>query len=199
MTNIGIFCGSSMGTNTAYANAALQLARLLLKNKQTLIYGGANVGLMKILADTILEGGGRAIGIMPRGLVEKEVAYDGLSQLHIVDSMQERKIMMAEISDAFVTLPGGFGTLDELAEMITYNQLRIHDKPLGILNIQGYFDNLLRFLDHGVSQQFIRQEHRNNLIVDENPGNLLNKLNDYQPVTMDKWIHDIKKESRHLH
>ena len=135
MKNICVFCGSSMGKREIYKTKAKELGEIFLKNKITLIYGGANVGLMKILADTMLKADGIVIGIMPKSLIEKEVAHNNLTKMHIVGSMQERKKLMAEISDAFIALPGGLGTFDELAEMLTYNQLRIHDKPVGILNI----------------------------------------------------------------
>ncbi len=184
-----------MGSKEIYKIKAKELGESFLKNELILIYGGANVGLMKILADTVLQERGEVIGVMPRSLVEKEVAHLGLSKMHITESMQERKVLMAEMSDAFIAMPGGFGTLDELAEMLTYNQLRIHDKPIGLLNIDGYFDHLLKFLDHAVEEQYVRKEHRKNIIVDDNIDALLEKLNNYKPVLMDKWIHEIKEES----
>lgn len=196
MKSICVFCGSSMGTKQAYRKGAVRLGEELLKRKVTLIYGGANVGLMKILAETMLDKGGEVIGIMPRLLVEKEVAHNGLTHMHIVESMSERKTMMVDMSDAFIVMPGGFGTLDEMAEVMTYNQLRLTDKPIGILNIAGFFDKLLSFFDHLTEEGFLRHEHRQNLIVDENPGSLLEKLSYYQPVAIDKWISDIKEESR---
>ncbi|MCD4774175.1 MAG: TIGR00730 family Rossman fold protein [Bacteroidales bacterium] len=195
MKRICVFCGSSMGSKEIYKIKAKELGESFLKNELILIYGGANVGLMKILADTVLQERGEVIGVMPRSLVEKEVAHLGLSKMHITESMQERKVLMAEMSDAFIAMPGGFGTLDELAEMLTYNQLRIHDKPIGLLNIDGYFDHLLKFLDHAVEEQYVRKEHRKNIIVDDNIDALLEKLNNYKPVLMDKWIHEIKEES----
>ncbi len=195
MKNLCVFCGSSMGKEKAYKIATRKLSNILIKNKFTLIYGGANVGLMKILADTMLENKGEVIGVMPGSLVAKEVAHLNLTKMHIVESMQERKVLMAKISDAFIALPGGFGTLDELAEMLTYNQLRIHDKPLGILNIKGYFDDFISFLNHGVDERFVREEHRNNLIIEEDAEILIERMKEYQPVTLDKWIQDIKHES----
>jgi uncharacterized protein (TIGR00730 family) len=154
------------------------------------------VGLMKVLADTVLAGGGEVIGIMPRRLVENEVAHNGLTKMHIVESMSERKALMVELSDAFITMPGGFGTFDELAEVITYNQLRLTDKPIGILNLEHYFDHLLEFFTHTASEGFLRHEHRNNLIVDEKPSELLRKMSLYQPVAIEKWIRDIREESK---
>lgn len=196
MQSIGVFCGSSMGKRQAYRQAADDLGKFLLERKIRLIYGGANVGLMKILADSMLAGGGEVIGIMPRRLVEKEVAHQGLSKMIIVESMSERKTMMVEMADAFIVMPGGFGTLDELAEIITYNQLRLTDKPIGILNIAGYFDHLLQFFDHITGEGFLRPEHRQNLIVDDNIKALFRKMEDFKPVAMDKWLEDIHNESQ---
>jgi len=185
-----------MGTKPEYRQSAKALGEILLKKNIQLIYGGANVGLMQILADTVLEGGGEAIGIMPRILVEKEVAHLNLTKMYIVESMSERKSLMVELSDAFIAMPGGFGTLDELAEVITYNQLRLTDKPIGILNIAGFFDPLLSFFDHITEEGFLRHEHRHNLIVDANCENLIKKMNEFQPVAMDKWISDIMEETK---
>ena len=196
MKSIGIFCGSSMGIRQGYRQGAIELGKIILGKGFLLIYGGANVGLMKVLADTVLAGGGEVIGIMPRRLVENEVAHPGLTKMHIVESMSERKTLMVELSDAFIAMPGGFGTFDELAEVITYNQLRLTDKPIGILNLEHYFDHLLNFFTHAANEGFLRHEHRNNLIVDENPAELLRKMLLYQPVSMEKWIRDIKEESK---
>ena len=161
----------------------------------TLVYGGGKVGLMGVLADAVIESGGKSIGVMPQSIVDLEIAHDKLTELIIVNSMSERKLKMTELSDAFVALPGGLGTLDELAEVLTYNQLRIIDKPVGILNINGYFDALIKFLDHAVSQRFVREEHRNNIFISDDAAELLEMLRGYQPVTIEKWIKDIKDES----
>ena len=190
-----VFCGSSMGYREEYRLAAEHLALYLANNDIGLVYGGANVGLMKILADTMLEKGKEVIGIMPGNLVKKEVAHLSLSELIIVDTMAQRKEKMVELSDAFVSLPGGFGTLDEVSEILTFNQLRICDKPLGILNINGYFDKLFQFFDHAVNEGFVRSEHRDNLIISETVEGLFNQLNKYKPLTTGKWIKDIKVES----
>jgi hypothetical protein len=195
MRSICVFCGSSAGSNKTYREAATALGKMLTSRGMKLIYGGANVGLMKYLADSVLEEHGEVIGIMPRSLVEREVAHDGLTRLHIVESMTERKLLMVDLADAFLALPGGLGTLDELAEVMTYNQLRISDKPIGILNIEGYFDHLLDFFDHAVGEQFLREEHRHNILVDRDPERLLARMAGYVPVTIDKWIHDIRRES----
>lgn len=194
MKRICVFCGSSMGYQRVYKQAAENLGELLAKNDIGLVYGGANVGLMKVLANATMQNGGEVIGVMPQLLIDKEVAHNGLKQMHVVQSMAERKAMMVELSDAFIALPGGFGTLDELSEILTFNQLRISDKPLGLLNVAGYFDSLLRFLDHGVSEGFVREEHRSNIIVSFDCKSLLQKLKRYEPVGMGKWIEEIKSE-----
>lgn len=196
MKSICVFCGSSMGIRPGYKKGAEELGVILLKRGIQLIYGGANVGLMKVLADTVLTGGGEVVGIMPRRLVENEVAHNGLTKMHIVESMSERKTLMVELSDAFIAMPGGFGTFDELAEVITYNQLRLNDKPIGILNLEHYFDRLLDFFSHTAKEGFLRHEHRNNLVVESDPEELLRKMEQYQPVSIDKWIRDIKVESK---
>jgi uncharacterized protein (TIGR00730 family) len=184
-----------MGIRPEYKAGALDLAGMLIEKKLRLVFGGANVGLMKILADRVLEGGGEAIGVMPKILVNKEVAHKSLTRFYEVENMSERKNLMVELSDGFIAMPGGFGTLDELAEVITYNQLRMTDKPIGILNIAGFFDPLLVFFDHITTEGFLRKEHRQNLMVDSNVETLIEKMSQFQPVAMDKWLRDIKKES----
>jgi len=184
-----------MGTRPEYSQAAEELGMLLLERQIRLVYGGANVGLMKILADTVLEGGGEVIGVMPQLLIDKEVAHLNLTKMYTVSSMSERKSLMVELSDAFIAMPGGFGTLDELAEMITYNQLRLTDKPIGLLNTKGFFNALLKYFDHITVEGFLRHEHRQNIIVDKNVRSLIGKMSQFQPVTMDKWIIDIKEET----
>jgi uncharacterized protein (TIGR00730 family) len=195
MKSICVFCGSSMGVRPSYRKGAEELGNLLVDRRIRLIYGGANVGLMKILADTVLAGSGEVIGIMPRRLVENEVAHKSLTKMHIVESMSERKTLMVGMSDAFIAMPGGFGTFDELAEVITYNQLRLTDKPIGILNLEHYFDHLLDFFTHTAKEGFLRHEHRQNLIVAENPAELLGKMELFHPVPIEKWIREIKEES----
>lgn len=197
MKQICVFCGSSMGNQPSYRNAAVQLGLVMAEQKMGLVYGGANVGIMKVLAETMLEKGMKVIGVMPDSLVEKEVAHRGLTELIIVSSMAARKEKMVELSDAFIAMPGGFGTLDELSEIMTYNQLRITDKPMGLLNIDGFFDALLRFYDHAVQEGFVRKEHRDNLIVSDGVTDLLARMSAYRPVGMGKWIEDIMKESKH--
>ena len=194
MNSICVFCGSSMGNKPEYRQAAVELGRVLLERKIRLVYGGANVGLMQVLADTVLKGGGEVIGIMPQLLIDKEVAHSGLTKMITVSSMSERKSLMVELSDAFIAMPGGFGTLDELAEVITYNQLRLTDKPIGILNNAGFFNPLLSFFDHITEEGFLRHEHRHNLVIDDNIQGLILKMMDYKPVEMDKWLEDIKSQ-----
>lgn len=194
--NICVFCGSSLGYRDIYRDAASELANYLADHDIGLVYGGANVGLMKVLADVMLERKKTVIGIMPHYLVRKEVAHVELTEMIIVDTMAQRKEKMVEMSDGFVTLPGGFGTFDELTEILTFNQLRLTDKPLGILNIDGYFDLLLKFYDHAVKEGFVRKEHRDNLIVSNEINTLFEKMNNYKPLTMGKWIKDIKVESQ---
>jgi hypothetical protein len=173
-------------------DAAVKLAGFLINHQITLVYGGANVGLMGILADTMLAKNGKVIGVMPKSLVEREVAHEGLTEMHIVAGMQERKALMADLSDAFIALPGAYGTLDELFEILTWNQLGIINKPIGLLNIGNYFDPLLQMLDHAVAEKFLRPEHRGMLLVDNDVSFLIDKLNNYQPVIAEKWIERIK-------
>ncbi len=194
---ICVFCGSSMGFRDEYRLAARNLGNFMAKQNIGLVYGGANVGLMKIIADTMLSANKEVIGIMPHKLVQKEVAHQDLTEMIIVETLAERKDKMVELSDGFIALPGGFGTFDELSEILTFNQLRISDKPLGILNTKGYFDQMLHFFDHAVHEGFVRKEHRENMMVSDNIEDLFIKMNAYKPLTMGKWIKDIKVESNH--
>lgn len=191
--NVCIFCGSSMGKNKKYAEIARTIAEYFVRNHITLVYGGANIGLMGVLADTMLSGGGNVIGVMPKSLVEREVAHTHLTRMHIVDGMQERKALMAHLSDAFVSLPGAFGTLDELFEVLTWNQLGIIEKPVGLLNIDGFYDPLLKMLRHAVDEKFLRPEHFAILQVDSDFEHLLAKMEEYRPVVAEKWIERLKK------
>lgn len=193
MKTICVFCGSSMGSRPVYREKAREFGKLLARKNIDLVYGGSNIGLMRVLADTVMEFGRKAIGVMPENLAKREVAHRGITELHVVGSMHERKALMAELSDAFVVFPGGFGTLDEMFEMFTWIQLSLVDKPCGILNINGYYDQLLRFLDHCVEEQFIRSEHRANVIVDTDMTCLLEKLWDFQPAQVEKWIDRLKE------
>jgi len=184
-----------MGNKEEYITAARSVGDYFVKNNIDLIYGGADVGLMKIIADTVLAGGKKVTGVMPHLLIDKEVEHKGITELIAVETMAERKEKLIEISDGFIAMPGGIGTLDELIEVLIMNQLRISDKPMGILNTDGYFNSLLQFFSDTVKAGFVRQEHRDNLIVSDNIENLINKMNNYKPVVIKKWIEDIKEES----
>lgn len=196
MHTVCVFCGSSMGNHELYKTAAEALGKILAQKKMTLVYGGADVGLMKVLADACLQAGGNVTGVMPYRLIDKEIAHQRIQRLHAVDTMAQRKELMVELSDAFIALPGGFGTLDELSEILTFNQLRISDKPLGLLNTNGYFDLLLQFFDKGVAEGFVRKEHRENIVVSDSIEELLQRLALWQPIETQKWIEDIKTESK---
>lgn len=176
MKSVCVFCGSQHGNRSEYVTAARELAEELVRRDLRLVYGGGNVGLMGVLADQVLAGGGEVIGVIPRALVDRELAHREITQLHVVETMHERKAMMAVLSDAFLTIPGGFGTLEEMFEVITWKQLRFHAKPCGLLNIDGYFDPLLAFLDRSVTDGFVRPQHRQDLLVSGASGDLLQQL-----------------------
>ena len=187
-----VFCGSSNGGNLIYGERAKRLGLFFISQGIDLVYGGANVGLMRILADTMLQHHGKVTGVMPKSLVDREVAHTGLTKLHIVNGMQERKAMMSDLSDAFITLPGAYGTFDELFEVLTWNQLHLINKPAGLLNINNFFNPLLEMLDLSVKEKFLRPEHRGILLVDEDEKILLQKMNEYTPVVAEKWIERLK-------
>lgn len=186
--SICVYCGSSPGRLDAYATAARALAALLVEQNIRLVYGGANVGIMGLLADTVLQLGGEVVGVIPEALVQKEVAHAGLTELHVTQSMHERKTLMAEFSDGFIALPGGIGTLEELFEVWTWAQLGFHNKPCGLLNIEGYFDSLALFLDHAVAEQFVKQAHRSMLMVESDPEAILERFRNYTPPVVGKWL-----------
>lgn len=173
---ICVFTGSRRGTAAAYADAAKQFAQDLVARGFGLVYGGGNVGLMNVVADTVLELGGHVTGVIPNALVSREVAHGGLSDLRVVDSMHERKALMAELSDGFIALPGGIGTLEEFFEVLSWAQLGIHNKPCGMLNVSGYYDPLIQFLDHAVAQDFVKPKHRALLIAESQPTTLLDRF-----------------------
>ncbi|MVW71431.1 TIGR00730 family Rossman fold protein [Bordetella sp. 15P40C-2] len=186
--NLCVYCGSNAGNRPDYIEAARALAREMVRRDIGLVYGGASVGIMGAVADAVLAEGGRAVGIIPESLMRKEIGHRELTELHIVGSMHERKTMMAERSDGFIALPGGAGTLEELFETWTWAQLGMHQKPCGMLNIAGYYDQLAGFLDHAVQESFIRAEHRAMLIVEQQPSALLDRYAAYTPPTVSKWI-----------
>jgi uncharacterized protein (TIGR00730 family) len=185
---ICVFCGSSPGARTCYAEAATSVARYLARNQIGIVYGGGKVGLMGALADAALEAGGDVIGVIPRSLVEKELSHPRLSDLRVVDSMHERKALMAELSDAFIALPGGYGTFEEFCEVLTWTQLGLHRKPCGILNVEGYYDHLLALFDQAVTEQFVKPVHRQMVISDHQPEALIQSLLEYKLPFVDKWI-----------
>ncbi|MCK5942356.1 MAG: TIGR00730 family Rossman fold protein [Planctomycetes bacterium] len=174
--SVCVYCGSQSGTDPAYADAARQMGDALAERGLRLVFGGGHVGMMGLLADRVLARGGEVIGVIPKALMRAEVAHDGLTELHVTEDMHQRKALMAEHSDAFVTLPGGLGTLEELFETWTWRQLRYHDKPLGLLNVNGYFDGLLDWLDHAVAKGYVRAPYREMLQVDTDPAALLDQL-----------------------
>ena len=192
---ICVFCGSSMGNDPRYQEAAEQLGEVLAQHDCTLYYGGANVGLMKIIADKMLEKGKKVVGIIPKLITDMEIAHEGLTELIEVETMSDRKLMLISESDAFIAMPGGFGTLDEIFEITVQNQLRISDKPVALYNTLNYYDSMLQFIDHAVSQGFIRKEHRDNIIVSDNPEILFKELSNHKSIGIEQWIEDIKKES----
>ena len=193
--SICVFCGSSAGSKVEYSEKARDLGLLFVKKEIALVYGGANVGLMREIADTMLEAGGKVIGVMPHTLIDREVAHKGLTEFHVVSTMAERKALMEELSDAFVAMPGGVGTLDEIFEMVGWNQLEIIDKPVAFYNVLGYYDQLLAFLDHSVDQRFVKPEHRINLIAESDENILLDKIINYTAVKVDggKWIKELRE------
>jgi uncharacterized protein (TIGR00730 family) len=186
MKRICVFCGSSPGARPEYAQAARQLGQALAGRDMGLVYGGGRVGVMGEIAAAAIQAGGEVIGVIPQGLVDKEIAFTELSDLRVVPSMHERKALMAELSDAFIALPGGLGTFEEFFEVLTWAQLSLHCKPCGLLNVAGYFAALMRFLDHAVGEQFVQPEHRSMLLVDESPEALLDRFQAYQPPQVDK-------------
>ncbi len=185
---ICVFCGSSRGKRPVYRDAARAFGGLLAQQKIGLVYGGGRVGLMGELANAVLERGGEAIGVIPRALVEKEVGHLGLTELRIVGSMHERKAVMAELSDAFVALPGGYGTLDEFCEVLTWGQLGLHQKPCGLLNVDGYFDDLLALFKHAVGEGFLHPIHSTLVLAETDPEKLLGLVLGSQVPRLDKWL-----------
>jgi len=188
MQHLCVFCGSSPGANSQYAELARHLGALLARRGVGLVYGGGNVGLMGVLADAVLKDGGHVIGVIPQALVDLEVAHTGLPDLRVVASMHERKALMADLADGFIALPGGIGTLEEFCEILTWAQLGLHQKPCGLINVAGYFDHLMAFLDHAVSERFLRPEHRAMVLVEADAETLLDRFAAYRPPQLEKWI-----------
>lgn len=179
-----------------YTQAARELGTLMAQKGITLVYGGSNIGLMRSIADACLAGGGHVIGVMPKGLIDREVAYTELKEFHVVENMSIRKQKMADLSDAFIAMPGGIGTLDEIFEVMSWNQLEIMEKPMALLNTAGYYDHLAKFLDYTVEQRFVRPEHRSNLLVNAEPAQLLEEIEVFKAQKVDsKWIDDLKADT----
>lgn len=187
MRSICVFCGSSLGARPVYQTAAIALGQVLAQRGLQLIYGGGNVGLMGVVADAVLANGGEVIGVIPEFLAAKEIAHPNLTQLHVVASMHDRKALMAELSDGFIALPGGFGTFEEFCEILTWSQLGLHHKPQGLLNIAGYFDPLLQLFDQAVTEQFLRADLRGLVLQASDPDSLLDQFQHYQAPTVEKW------------
>jgi uncharacterized protein (TIGR00730 family) len=188
MKRICVFCGSSAGSQPEYREGAEQLGAELTRREIGLVYGGGNVGLMGAIADSVLKSGGEAIGVIPEHLMKREIGHNRLTKLHIVRSMHERKALMADLSDAFIALPGGFGTLEEFFEVLTWSQLGLHAKPCGIVNVLGYYTPLLRMLDHAVDERFLKPQNRALVIARETPSELLQAFEDWRPVHVEKWL-----------
>jgi len=188
VTRICVFAGSSSGENKRHRDAAVALADELARRGVELVYGGGCIGLMGVIADAMLARGGRVTGVIPHTLMVREVGHRGLTDLKVVDSMHERKALMAELSDGFIALPGGFGTLEELFEILTWAQLGLHGHPCGVLNVDGYFDGLFEFLDHAVAEGFVRNAHRQMLLVDDDPRRLLDAFSQYRAPALAKWL-----------
>jgi hypothetical protein len=188
MKRICVFCGSSPGSQAEYRACAQQLGAELARRKIGLVYGGGNVGLMGAIADSVLEAGGEAIGVIPEHLMSREIGHNRLTKLHIVRSMHERKALMSDLSDAFIALPGGFGTLEEFCEVLTWSQLGLHAKPCGIVNVLGYYTPLLAMLDHAVQERFLKPQNRALVLARDKPAELLQALEDWRPVHVEKWL-----------
>lgn len=188
MKSLCVYCGSAVGASPVYAEAARGLAKAMVANNISLVYGGGNVGLMGVIADEVLRLGGEATGIIPKALMDKEVGHVGLTRLHIVKDMHERKAMMASLSDGFVAMPGGIGTLEELFEVFTWSQLGMHDKPIGLLNVNGFYDGLTGFLQHIVTEGFLKAEQTSLLLSESEPQALVERIKTFKPGYRDKWL-----------
>jgi len=188
MQFICVYCGSNPGRVADYRNAARQLGHEIADRNLGLVYGGASVGVMGAVADAVLERGGKAIGVIPHALATKEVSHHGLNELFVVDSMHQRKAKMAELSDGFIALPGGWGTIEEIFEMLTWAQLGFHEKPCGLLNVSGYYDQLFGFLENTIAEQFVKPEYRPMIMMDDSPSSMLQRFSAYRAPKVRKWI-----------
>jgi uncharacterized protein (TIGR00730 family) len=190
LRRVCVFCGSKHGRQTAYTVAAQKLGRVLAARGIGLVYGGGDVGLMGEVADAVMAEGGEVVGVIPAFMVDHEVAHHGITELEVVDSMHARKARMSELADGFIGLPGGWGTLEELLEIVTWAQLQLHDKPVGLLNVGGFYDELLSFLDHATSEGFVKETHRGLLIDDDDIDRLLDRMSTHLPAPGTKWVGD---------
>jgi uncharacterized protein (TIGR00730 family) len=188
LRTVCVFCAANTGADPAYARQAGEMGRYLAESGRRLVYGGGRTGLMGALAEGALSAGGEVIGIMPKHLVEREVAHSGLTELRVVASMHERKSLLADLSDGFLAMPGGLGTMEELFEVWTWGQLGLHRKPYGLLEVNGFFAPLLTFLDHAVMEGFIRQEYRELLVVDTEPSSLIGRMEAMSPPAVPRWV-----------
>ncbi len=188
MKRICVYCGSSSGRQPAYLAAAEALGNALVERGLGLVYGGAQIGTMGRIADTVLAGGGEVFGVIPKALADREIFHTGLTKLDIVTSMHERKALMAQYSDGFIALPGGLGTIEEIFEVLTWAQLGFHQKPCGLLNIQGYYDHLSAFLNHSVTEGFVNQASRGMIMTESEPETLLDRFAEYKAPVVNKWI-----------
>ncbi len=188
MQRVCVFCGSKTGTDDRFPQAATELGQLLVANKLGLVFGGGSVGLMGVLADAVLEAGGDVIGVLPAMLATKELRHPGVHDMRLVPDMHARKALMADLADAFIALPGGYGTFEELFEVITWTQLGIHRKPIGLLNCAGYFDPLVGMIDHAVNEGFVKERHRELIVVENDPATLLMRVRTHQLPTVKRWM-----------
>ena len=194
MKKICIFCGSSMGFDPIYREKAAELGRAMVKQQCELLYGGGSVGLMKIIADVMLENKCKVTGTITEHLMDMEVGYKDIDELIVVDSMAERKKILEDMADGFIAMPGGLGTMDEFFEAFVLSQLRVFDKPVALYNVNGFYDDIIRFIDHAAKEGFIRKEHAYNLIVSDDPKDLLEKMKHFQPTDVNKWVVEIKEQ-----
>ena len=194
MKKICIFCGSSMGFDPIYRQKAAELGKAMADRQCELLYGGGSVGLMKIIADVMLENHCKVIGTITQHLMDMEVGYDDIDELIVVESMAERKKILEDMADGFIAMPGGIGTMDEFFESYVLSQLRVFDKPVALFNVNGYYDDIIRFIDKAAKEGFVRKEHAENLIVSDDPKDLLAKMEQFQPADVTKWVVEIKNQ-----
>lgn len=194
MKKICIFCGSSMGFNPIYREKAVELGKVLANRQCELLYGAGSVGLMKVIADVMLENKCKVIGVITQHLVDMDVCHDKIDELVVVETMAERKKVLEDMADGFIVMPGGIGTMDEFFEAYVLSQLRVFDKPVALFNVNGYYDGIIQFIEHIAKEGFMRKEHAENLIVSDNPKELLEKMEKFQPTDVDKWVVEIKEQ-----